>query len=321
MLLNRLPRWLQLPDSPLFDYDLKHMRVTRTTQGIINHTRNTILVTLIITIALTCLFAWLWYAADTQINSIYLLPLSLATAGFALLIVGSYTEIIPTLAAILFAVGLINQDMRTDRIDLLRITVGEQHIVNARHGVAIAKAWRFMVIWIVARAVSMMCFILAILPFVFRRDVYVDLLEIPPEYLSDVYITLAIWLPIIGFSTLIAVIEPIWRLRMLSGMGIWVSSQVEGRATAVLLGIVAWLVLNTGIGIALNIISLPFGILFGVGSILLEENIDLVPLFFRILMYGIIPVISILTVPLMWFLYRIITRWFLDEAVKRLVRR
>jgi len=140
-------------------------------------------------------------------------------------------DIILDFACLVFAINSIGGEISAGRWDLLRMTpLPEERIVEAKHGIAQVRAWRVMAVVLFARVATVMLILFNtfVLPPVlgvsgpladiFRYEFFNPLL---------VLITAVIFLAVY-------VIEPVWRMRALTAVGVAISARVHSLVFALL---------------------------------------------------------------------------------------
>jgi hypothetical protein len=140
-----------------------------------------------------------------------------------LMIISIGMDLILDFASLIFALNSIAGEVSAGRWDLLRMTpINEQRIVGAKHGLAQVRAWRVMALVLYTRSAAIVLIVLhvfllpmlvggsSILMDMFRYEFFNPLLAL---------ITFVIFLVVYA-------IEPLWRMRAMTAVGIAISARV-----------------------------------------------------------------------------------------------
>jgi hypothetical protein len=169
--------------------------------------------------------AWFVYGASPQV--------------FALLIVATIgVNLILDFGSTLAALSSINSEILGGRWDLLRLTaLREEGIVNAKHAAAQVRAWRVMAVTVSSRVATillgLLIFPLAPLFLLGDSSFFSGLGE---SFIREPFSA------ILGFATLVLtlmiyVVEPYWRMKAMTALGMVISSYILNTPLATLAGV------------------------------------------------------------------------------------
>ena len=128
------------------------------------------------------------------------------------------------------ALGSINGEITAGRWELLRISlVTIPQIVAAKHGAAQVRAWRLMVVIVALRLAVLLMGILSLLFEVFFNSSY----PYPYQTSTDL-IGIMTGLVVLLVLGLIYIIEPWWRMRTITALGVAISARARQSTSAVL---------------------------------------------------------------------------------------
>lgn len=129
------------------------------------------------------------------------------------------------------SVGSINSEIRAGRWDLLRLTTLEsQQIVAAKYGVAQARAWRTMMLVVALRAAAVLVAGGSLVRMAFEDVQRFSTLDMPlPAFLLLILAAAA--------CALFYVIEPFWRMRTVTAIGLAVSARVGHTVSSVVFAV------------------------------------------------------------------------------------
>lgn len=312
--LHLLVRLLQLPDhEEIFHRDLATVRGVRSVEGVWRYTLRIFLMFLLV----TCIAMVIAYLA---VRDVYPVDEILVVGFFTLLAIVAltyYTEFIIDIASLGFSIGLVNREVIANRLDLLRLAVGdESSVVRAKHGVAVVRTWRLAVVWIVMRI--MVLLILLIFACLFLYIVWMT--EVP---------VLSAWQPALGWAIVgifvlpFVLIEPVWRLRLLSALGVAISARVHSRTSSVLAAIAAWF----GYGIARSTLTSTLYVpVFLVGNLIYDliagdgEDFSRVEQAQNVLFLIYIPLVTVVALVGIYWFYRVSREFLLRNTATYLVR-
>jgi hypothetical protein len=160
----------------------------------------------------------------------FIVWLMLATIGL---------NFIQDFASFIFSLNSIGGEVRAGRWELLRMTpIVEEHIVAAKHSLAQVRAWRVMAVVLCARIAT----VLLILLHVFLLPVVIG--DGPDTFGGFRYdfFNSSLALISVGIFLTIYVIEPLWRMRAVTAVGIAISARVYTVAFALLTAFAAMVV-------------------------------------------------------------------------------
>ncbi len=218
------------------------------------------------------------------------------------LVIGLLLGLLVDCAGIAVAVGGISDELITGRWDLLRLTLLRvERLIAAKHGTAQLRAWRLMALVVGVRvgAVALLVFMYTS-PIFLTVPIYLDPLEVLFGYL------------LIGALSLIYIVEPLWRLRALTAVGLAVSSRMQSSSTTILSAagyvIALWIVE----AFVFSVVALTLSWLFGFGVFVLSDR----------LWYAVItPLLIGIVYAAVWGFYHVVETWALRRAALTLARR
>lgn len=127
--------------------------------------------------------------------------------------------------------GSISAEVEAGRWDLLRLThLSISQIIAARHGVAQVRVWRYTIYVVGLRAAAGL---IALLTY-FQRTL-VEGSQI--AYRSDWWFSALLGVVVVGGLGVLFVIEPLWRVRMVTALGVALSSRTRTRVAALPLAV------------------------------------------------------------------------------------
>ena len=158
------------------------------------------------------------------------------------------------------SIGSINSEISAGRWDLLRLTsLRAQQIIAAKHGAAQLRAWRWMIRIIALRiAVALMIFY-ALVYVVASDDLSYYAFPSQNLFIQDVLISV-----IVILGLLIYILEPFWRMRAVTALGVAISARWQHSMSALaavgaifaLWLVQGFIILALGLGISLLIFPL-----------------------------------------------------------------
>lgn len=139
------------------------------------------------------------------------------------------------------SVGSISGDLDAGRWDLLRLTLLNEHtIVGAKLTIARIRSWRgWIVVFGMRIGVVLIVFIQGgIVPFFYgepRSSLFVGI----AESLMDEPLNTTLWLGALLTFTVGYLVEPFWRLRAMTALGVWLSTWTRSGAVSWLMALFA----------------------------------------------------------------------------------
>ncbi len=255
-------RLLALPqDNPIFLRELAGVRGIRTLDGMIRYTVRVLGGAVLL--ALLVVGGFVIFAFSQAQEGAFMGDPSYLLYNIGAVLGNNLfsTGFVPALAAVFFAIGLISNDKTANRLDLVRLAVGEQSIAEARHGLAVARTWRLTVIWLAARIAGGLMIAGAGVMALFQQDL--DLLlgggaDLFRQSETWAVLTAAPLIVTVGLLFIVySLLEPIWELRALTALGINVSTRTENRASGIALGFIGWIVMNIALSIVAGVFFVP----------------------------------------------------------------
>ncbi len=297
--IYRLTPHAQLSHNPLFELEARHVRYADSSAALAQRSSRWIgMGAAVVVIPFLVLMA-----LDLQ----HYRTLSVITEfGMSyvawVLAIGLLLGLLVDCAGIAVAVGGISGELITGRWDLLRLTLLRvERLIAAKHGTAQIRAWRLMTLVVGVRigAVALLVFMYTA-PIFLMVPITVDPLEVVFGY------------AVIGLLSLIYVVEPLWRLRALTAVGLAVSSRMQSSTTTMLsaAGYVFALWVVEGFVFSVVALMLSWVVSF---SILALPNTLLV-IFFAPILIGIV-------YAAVWGFHHVVETWALRQAALTLVRR
>ncbi len=224
----RLTPHFRLSQNPLFALEVRRVRWGVSTEIMLQRGR------LWLTVTCTALFSlWLLILLiggggfDSENPSLVILFL-LFGASFMAALALDFT----CMAA---AIGSVGREIVSGRWDLLRLTLLRiDQIVAAKHGAAQTRAWRLMTLLIGAR-LAITAMIIISLVMMFLRDQSYGFYQYSPILLFRDLVVYGF----IALACLVYVIEPFWRTRAVTALGVAISARTQQHAFGVLAALAA----------------------------------------------------------------------------------
>lgn len=237
-----------MDDQPLFKYAVRRVRWARTVSQLRRYNWRAAFIVHGLIIGLWALLVYLsavnYYAPNPNATYYYSgSPIEHSTNFIAVLMLVSVgMDIILDFACLVFSITSIGGEVSDGRWDLLRMTpMREENIVAAKHGLAQVRAWRVMavVLWMRTAAVILLLLHTFLLPLIFGGYFFLE-----DAFRYDFFNPL-LMLITIGITLAIYVIEPVWRMRALSALGVaisaWVFNLVYAFLTAFAVMVGVWI--------------------------------------------------------------------------------
>lgn len=214
--------------------------------------------------------------ADAGVDSLTLLLLGLSLLG-GLLLDGF---------SLALALGSINGELTAGRWELLRLTLlPVEYVIAAKQGVAEVRVWRYTILLVALRlAVAVM--LLITLALMLGRA------SAPPPAAPARALAVLVQLLVLASLGALYVLEPIWRARMVTALGVAVSARAARGAPPLLLGVAAlgvlwlagfFLAIVVAFGVSLTLV--PIGYLTEPLDQSLICSLPLIPVLF-VTVYG-----------------------------------
>lgn len=303
--------------NPVLAYDIRRVRAIGSIQGVKRYTWWVVgLAVLFLLIAVGLGILGLLQQPNTLAVSTSLAELFFLY-GTSIIAITFYTALVPELASVFFSVGLIVSERQANRLELVRLAVDETAYVNAKHALAMARTWRFTVIWAAARVLGLLCWGVGLL---FVLPQYNFAQEFPPEFMAELPWVLMIYLPLGLLLIGVLIMEPIWRMQATTALGINISSRTGGHLMASMLGLLGLFGLNAVLGTINSVLVFPLGLGPAFLFSFIEEDSALLPILVRGYFYGVLPLALLLGAALTYFFYRFAQRLLVQDAVKVLER-
>lgn len=222
-LFYRLTPHFRLSSNPLFAHETRRIRHAESAKSLIDYS--------ILIIAAACavlLLAWLLFSlADGQpgngFGATELLALFFGISLLAAVALDYY--------CMMSSVGSINSEISAGRWDLLRLTTLEsQQIVAAKYGAAQLRAWRVMALVVALRIAVVLMAGASLVRLAFEDVQRFSTLDMPlPAFLLLILTAVA--------CALFYVVEPFWRMRTVTALGLAVSARVGHTVSSVVFAV------------------------------------------------------------------------------------
>jgi hypothetical protein len=248
--LYRLTPHARLSHNPLFALETRRVRWGHSAKTLVDYS-----ILLVSAVCVIVVLVWLLSRLNTRYLSPYTDTMRLIVA-FSLIL-----SLLLDYRCMTTAVGSINGEIAARRWDLLRLTALENpQIVAAKYGATQVRVWRLMVLIIGSRLAAALTFGLSM---------FLDVLtgygwNTQPR---GAVISTLIGQAVLVFFAALFIIEPFWRMRAVTALGMAISARARERATSVLaaVGVLAafWLVqgiIITAMVFAVSVILLPLGV-------------------------------------------------------------
>lgn len=231
-----IPGASTVTQHPIYHFEIQTKRHRRTLQMIFPTTLKWFLIIFAI---MTALWAFaLWNASQNSYNyyGYYQAYDASQEAIGWFFFIGLAAGLLIDIVGVLASVGSINRQLVTGHWDLLRLTTLDNYdIIYTKHAVTQIQAWRMLTVVFSVRLTTILLFIVQA---VFIRYSYSD------ETLLENFLDEIPHYPFIAVSVVILVIllmgcyllEPFWRLRAVTALGMWVSARVRRISSALLAG-------------------------------------------------------------------------------------
>lgn len=247
---------------------------------------------------------------EDDVSSVVMLPLNLMSSF------GNLRGVFE-LAAVFYGVGLISNERTAGRLDLIRMAIGEQAFVEAKHALTVVRTWRIAAFYVIGQMLGVLGVALLGLLTLFDP-------EWQAYYGVDLsgfgWLLLLIGTPIVLGAAVIAALVPIWQMRALAALSVNISARTENRGGAIALGIVGWVLINTVLGVIYIALYLPWIVGF-IGFVATEPDVSEQTLLTLGLLGGsvVLPLYALLVVFVIYHFYRVVRRRLLRNTVHLLV--
>jgi hypothetical protein len=239
-LLSRLLPHQRLNDNPLFNLEMRRIHWGSTERALWRYSARRLEI-----IVGVLLILWLGVTRQDPYYSVL--------DNFALLLLGVSLLAEPLLdyLSMIAALGSINAEVAAGRWDLLCMTsLTISKIVAAKHGAAQVRAWRYMILLMALRLAVLLMIAIGLLAGYGR-----DYNWIIPAYDRLLWTVFSL-VTILALGALY-IVEPVWRVRMVTAIGLALSARARSGTSAVLLAGSAlgtlWLVsLCLGVGVVIG---------------------------------------------------------------------
>lgn len=319
---ERITQWMSLTDllrlemgNPVFEQGLHRVRRVRSLAGLRRYTRRVLIVLGVLSlivfglVSISFIQSIAYYGEFPDISGIF------GLTAAAIIYVSVYTLFIPEFTTLLFSAGIINNERLDGRYDLARLAIGEADFVHGQYALGVVKAWRVASIWALARLISMVYLAIAAIFYLFEFNWTSG---IAYDDLPDVFATLIIWGAVILVSAVVAWLESFWRLRMTAAVGVFVSARTKGAGMATFYGVFLLILLYTGFSIASSVISVPIFFVAFLGSFVGGGDPDISAILWRVFLYIIMPIVTLVSMALLYGFYAFVTRGLIKSTIRYL---
>jgi hypothetical protein len=237
-LKRQSPRALITRPNPAFDYDLQRLRKTRIARLTGRDLRAILGFVALVLIFWLCGGGAIFPQRAGGTSYFYIITSSIAFMALAASIVAT---ILADLSYVLATVNAISPCITSGQWDVLRLTaLREKDILTAKYAVALIRAWPIMQIEMFIRTFGVLFLLFPLVS---------QLLNAyrPARDLSGLAVALAFFL-IFGA---VHIVEPLWRVRAFTAMGLAVSARIHDSTFAALAGLGSLLAVRLVQGAAL----------------------------------------------------------------------
>lgn len=230
-----IPHAAMMGQHPIYLFEVQTKRRRRTLQMI---PRTSLIWFGFIAAIMTALWLFaIWQAMRASSYSYYYDPAynaSQQALGW-FFFVGLAAGLLIDVVGVLVSVGSINRQRTTGHWDLLLLTTMNAHqVMQAKHVVTQVQAWRIFTVVFSLRLTTVLLFLVQAFFFEHTWDNQ-TMLEDFLEYATGEPVHALLLLILAGLFFGCYLIEPFWRLRTVTALGMWVSARIN-RVTSALLG-------------------------------------------------------------------------------------
>lgn len=209
------------------------------------------------------------------------------------------------------AVGLVRRERESRRLDLMRLAMNERGVLDALQSLSVSRTWR-VVAWLVSIRI-----VLSVIGILAGLTAWLYVCIYAPSY--RIYTLFGVlWIPIgVLFTYWQAVIEPIWRVRLFSALGLYISERTNNRSGAIVYGLVGLFIINSISSLGTQTLQLPLNILSfaggggGVGAFIASQQL-IVALGF------IVPFSALFLMIVSGWIAHALREWLLESTVKHM---
>ena len=208
------------------------------------------------------------------------------------------------------AVGLVRRERESGRLDLMRLSMGESGLLHALQSLSVSRTWR-IVAWIVSVRI-----VWGFIGVIVGLLIWLVVVIAEPTYRIYTLFGL-LWLPI-GFLFLYwqSVIDPIWRVRLFSALGLYISERTNNRTTAIVYGLVGLFILNIVSSLGTQTIQIPINALsFTLGFMSEEQTI---PAFVFIVFGFVVPFSALTLMAVSVLVFHAVREWLLRSTANHI---
>ena len=215
--LYRLTPHHHLTNNPLFELDVRRVRWGTSAQTLLLASGRWIGI-------MCCVTLILWFLLSLQDIRDH----NVGDFIFILLLLNFLASLVLDYTSMTSALGSITHELTSGRWDLLRLTlVTIPQIVAAKHGAAQVRVWKLMIVIIGLRIGVVLISIMNLLLLLLHNQAFAYLL---PEQARDMVIEVITGLVLALLYTL----EPFWRMRTVTALGVAISARARQPISATL---------------------------------------------------------------------------------------
>ena len=192
----------------------------------------------------------------------------------------------------------------------MRLSMGESGLLHALQSLSVSRTWR-IVAWIVSVRI-----VWGFIGVIVGLLIWLVVVIAEPTYRIYTLFGL-LWLPI-GFLFLYwqSVIDPIWRVRLFSALGLYISERTNNRTTAIVYGLVGLFILNIVSSLGTQTIQIPINALsFTLGFMSEEQTI---PAFVFIVFGFVVPFSALTLMAVSVLVFHAVREWLLRSTANHI---
>lgn len=223
-------------DNPVFRYAVRTIRWVRGIEQFKNQSRNIIVLMVLLAFAWWLLLVWVnwadcgsYWCAHTGGEIVLSITAFVSIAGAVLL----------DFICMVTSLNSIGMEFTRGRWDLLRLTpLRPDAIIGAKHVITQIRSWRAFMALLGARIATVLLALAQafVLPAVF--DYYNPLADLGEFFVTEPFLSTFVLVNIVIF-TVVYLIEPFWRMRAMTALGISLSARFRNLTTASLVALAA----------------------------------------------------------------------------------
>ncbi|MFZ4826563.1 MAG: hypothetical protein ACOYLB_04350 [Phototrophicaceae bacterium] len=302
---------LGLSSDQWYSMQVREVRWIRHAGGIRRYFWMTVWATALVSLAMVAMGMMLWLQNIVNPNSVAIMAGVLLFSAFAFGLFFIFLSISVDFYSVFNAVGLVRRERESGRLDLMRLSMSERGLLDALQSLSVSRTWR-VVTWIVSVRI-----IWGGIGTLVGLIAWLIIWIAQPDYRIYTWFGV-LWIPIgFIFTYWQAVIEPIWRVRLLSALGLYISERTNNRTTAIVYGLVGLFILNTVTSFGTQILQIPFNMLsFATGF--MEEGVFSIPPIFIIALGFIVPFSALILMIVSILIAHALREWLLQSTVNHM---